>query len=102
MATADEVTRLRRITDLAADDPIYTDSLLGQLIDDLGIETAASQVWKEKAATLAGLVDTTESGSSRRLSQLYDQALKMGQAFAPAEPAGGPGGSTYTVEVERA
>lgn len=101
MATEADIARLRRITDLAPGDEIYTDTLLGQLIDDLGIEAAASQVWKEKAATLAGLVDTTESGSSRRLSQLYDNALKMGNAFAPVEPSA-LGGQSYTVEVERA
>lgn len=101
MASEAEVARLRRITDLSADDEIYTDTLLGQLIDDLGMESAASTVWKEKAAGLAGLVDTTESGSSRRLSQLYDQALKMGSAFTPPDPTPA-GASSFTVEIERA
>ncbi|KOX14983.1 hypothetical protein ADK66_03000 [Micromonospora sp. NRRL B-16802] len=100
MATEAEVARLRRITDLDENDPVYTESLLGLLIDDLGIEAAASQIWKEKAAAYAGLVDTTESGSSRRLSQLYDHALKMGDQFIPPDPTPA-GGSSYTVEIER-
>lgn len=100
MATEAEVARLRRITDLAENDPVYTESLLGLMIDDLGFETAASQIWKEKAAVYAGLVDTTESGSSRRLSQLHDHALKMGEALTPVDPTPA-GGSSYTVEIER-
>lgn len=100
MASEAEVARLRRITDLADDDSVYTDTLLGQLIDNLGIETAASQIWKEKAARYAGLVDTTESGSSRRLSQLWEHALKMGDEFTPVDPTPA-GGSSYTVEIER-
>jgi hypothetical protein len=100
MATADQISRLRRVTALEENDPIYTDSLLGGMIDDLGFEGAASQVWKEKAASVAGLVDTTESGSSRSLSQLRKGYMEM------ATGVGDPGGSdvlsgSFTVEIER-
>lgn len=101
MASLDEVARLRRLTDVAEDDETYTSDLLGQLIDDLGMETAAGTVWREKAAKYAGLVDVTESGSSRRLSQLYDQALRVGQTFTP-DPEDDTRGRSFTVEVERA
>lgn len=99
MATAEQVNSLRRATAIAADDELYTDSLLGGMIDDLGFETAAATVWREKAALVAGLVDTTESGSSRRLSQLREGYLAMAKAAAPDDT--GSKGITFTVGAER-
>jgi hypothetical protein len=100
MADADQIATLRRMTALADDDPVYTDSLLGGMIDDLGFEAAAAQVWREKAAVVAGLVDTTESGSSRNLSQLRKGYLEMASAINPQTPAE-TGGISYTVGIER-
>ncbi len=100
MATESEIARLRRVTDLAANDAVYTDELLSALIDELGFEATAASIWKEKAASFAGLVDTTESGSSRSLSQLYKNALEMSGTVGPAEEAVTSGGS-FTVEIER-
>ncbi|MEH1098196.1 hypothetical protein [Micromonospora sp. CPCC 205561] len=89
------------MTDLTEADETYTSDLLGLMIDDLGMEMAAAQVWREKAAKYAGLVDVTESGSSRRLSQLYDQALSVGNSFVP-DPTDDTRGRSFTVDVERA
>lgn len=100
MATETEIASLRRATGLDVSDPVYTDSLLGGMLDDLGFETAASTVWREKAASVAGLVDTTESGSSRALSQLRDAYLGMADAINPVT-GGSPAGSSFTVPVER-
>lgn len=97
---ADEATiaRFRRMTALAADDAVYTDAVIDGMIEDLGFEAAAASVWREKAATVAGLVDTTESGSSRKLSQLREAYLDMGGVIGgDAETGGG----SYTVEIER-
>ncbi len=76
---ADEATiaRLRRLTALSEDDQVYTDAVLDGMIEDLGFETAAAAIWQEKAAAVAGLVDTTESGSSRSLSKLREAYLGM-------------------------
>lgn len=104
MATPDQIAQLRRMTSLSDDDQVYTDEVLGVYIDNLGsLEAAASAIWREKASALAGLVDTTESGSSRRLSQLYDQALKMGQAFQPGDEDDTlqPRQASFTVGMER-
>lgn len=98
MASEDEIATLRRMTALEVDDAIYTDSLLGGMIDDLGFAAAAAQIWREKAATAAGLVDTTESGSSRSLSQLRKGYLEMASAIQPPETVDG---GSYTVEIER-
>lgn len=97
---ADEATiaRFRRVTDLPDNVEPWTDSYISNIIDELGFEAAAASVWREKAASYASLVDMTESGSTRRLSQLYDQALKMGSAI---DPETGTGGGSYTVEIER-
>lgn len=84
MASDTEIAMLRRMTDLAPDDSTYTDSLVGGMIDDLGIEPASRQIWREKAASVAALVDTTESGSSRSLSKLRDAYLGMAESSVTA------------------
>lgn len=101
MATDSEIARLRRMTDLAADDEVYTDELLGDLIDELGVEPASRSVWREKAASYAGMVDTTESGSSRALSQLYKHALEMAGSDDTTTEEPVTSGGSYTVEIER-
>lgn len=98
MASEVEVSRLRRMTDVSSSDLVYTSDLLSNLIDEIGFEQAASSIWKEKAAGYASLVDTSESGSSRSLSQLSKQALDMATKVAPQnEPSGG----SFTVGIER-
>jgi len=100
MASETEIATLRRMTDLSPDDATYTDSLVGGMIDDLGMEPAVRQVWREKAAAVAGLVDTTESGSSRALSKLRDAYLGMADASNTSVEETGHSKS-YTVGVER-
>lgn len=99
MASVTDIASLRRATALDPADPVYTDSLLGGMIDDLGFDTAAATVWREKAAAVAGMVDTTESGSSRALSQLRKGYMEMASAAKPESEAVGSG--SYTVAVER-
>jgi hypothetical protein len=101
MATETEVLSLRRATGLDTNDPTYTYEVLAGIIDDLGsVEAAAGAVWTEKAASFAGVVDTTESGSTRRLSQLHQQALAMRQTFVPS-PDDETEGRSFTVGIER-
>lgn len=97
---ADEATiaRFRRMTALDPADTVYTDAVIDGMIEDLGFEAAAASVWREKAATVAGLVDTTESGSSRKLSQLREAYLDMGGVIGGDVDTGG---GSYTVEIER-
>jgi hypothetical protein len=82
MATESELARFRRLTALEDSDAVYTDAVIDGMIEDLGFEAAAAAVWREKAAAVAGLVDTTESGSSRRLSQLREAYVAMGGSFS--------------------
>lgn len=99
MADEAQLVSLRRLTALEEDDVTYTDSVLGGMIDQLGFETAAATIWREKAAAAAGLVDITESGSSRRLSGLAGAYLNMARAVMPE--ATGTEGQSFTVEIER-
>ncbi len=100
MATPEEVQQLRRMTGLDPDDTVYTGDLLSTYIDNLGtLELAASAIWGEIAAQAASLVDVTESGSSRRLSQLTDNAIKMRGALGGVDDTSG--GGSFTVGMER-
>lgn len=81
MASTEDVVRLRRLAD-AADTTAYPSQELSDRIDTAGtVEAAAADLWREKAAGYAALVDTTEGNSSRKLSQLQTQALAMAKQF---------------------
>jgi hypothetical protein len=82
------------------DDPTYTDSLLGGMIDDLGMEAAVRQVWLEKAASVAELVDITESGSSRSFSKLRDAYLGMASSVGGSDTTP-TGKGSFTVGITR-
>lgn len=99
MATELDIARFRRLTDLPDSVEPWTDTYISNIIDQLGFEAAASSVWREKAASVAGLTDITESGSTRRLSTLYSQYLAMGSAVAPVEEE--VSGGSFTVGIER-
>lgn len=80
MADIADVARLRRLVSEPTE-ASYTDAALVALIDELGIDLSAARIWREKAASYADLVDTTEGSSSRKLSQLQGQALAMASNF---------------------
>ena len=81
MATTDDVARLRRLTNEPTT-ATYSDLVFSGMIDTAGsVDAAATEVWREKAASYAGLVDTTEGSSSRKMSQLRDAALKMAEIY---------------------
>jgi len=91
MATAEDVARLRRLTNEPTD-TTYDNIALSAYIDTAeSVELAAAEVWREKAAKYAGLVDTTEGSSSRKMSQLRDAALKMAELYG--------GGSATIVDL---
>lgn len=102
MATTDEISALRRaIAEPANVDP-YTDVYLGALIDLEGsTDKAAASVWTQKAASAASLVDMSESGSSRKLSQLQDNFMKMAKTFREGDTAPVTGSTSFTLPIER-
>lgn len=103
MATEAEIAELRLKTDLPESDPPYTNEFLSALIDaQESVDGAAGVVWRHKAASYASLVDTSESGSSRKMSQLQENALRMASladvdALAPSDLTG----FAYTIPIER-
>lgn len=91
MATAEQIVSLRLLIAEPNDVAPFSDAELGERIDaaDSDLDLVAYEVWTEKAASYAGAVDTTESGSSRKLSQLQDNALEMAASFQTrATPTG--------------
>lgn len=106
MADQSEITRLRLLIGEPEDTAPWTDDVLSGIIDESeDLDVAALQVWEAKAASAASMVDTTESGSSRRMSQLHDQALKMVSYYrGRTDPSTEPPdlqGYAYTTPIER-
>lgn len=64
--------------------PALTDEAVGGLIDLKGLNLAVSYLWTRYAATLTGLVDVSESGSSRKLGDLLKNALSMSKSYSVA------------------
>jgi hypothetical protein len=91
MAAVDYLDDLRDLVN-EPDAETWSDEVLVEIltlytVDGVtNISRAAAEVWTRKAAHLSGMVNVTESGSSRSLSQLYDHALSMAKYHA----AGGP------------
>lgn len=102
----DELAFLRQIISEPADSPTWPDSRFetiaaGALQDDGSYNhtLTAALLWEAKAADAVELVNTSESGSSRSMGQVFDHAVKMaeryrGNATSPATTA--PAGLTST------
>lgn len=103
MASPTLITQLRVLINDDTQPYEYTAPTLSETIDAAGgdVRKAAGQVWATKASRLAGLVDVTEGSSSRKLSQLYKQALDMatfyGADSATATTAGARSGTRAIV-----
>lgn len=82
MATMTEVDELRLATNIISTDAPYTDEYMLAVIDAAGsVNGAAARIWRQKAAQYAEAVDMSESGSSRKMSQLSAQALTMASHY---------------------
>ena len=81
MATPEEVAALRLLIAEPNEDT-YTDSNLMERLDAAAsADAVAYQIWTEKAASAAELVDVSEGGSSRKMGDVYEQALDMARVF---------------------
>jgi hypothetical protein len=87
MASAELISALRLLIAESTEDS-YTDTALSDRIDaaDGSLNLVAFNVWTEKAAKYAALVDITEGGSSRKNSSLQSQALIMARQFQAMLP----------------
>jgi phage-related minor tail protein len=86
MASVSDIAKLRKNTD-EPDETTFSDAYVGELIDALGVAGASAEVWREKAASYAKLVNTQEAGASRSLSDLMKNALAMAKSFDTEEAA---------------
>jgi preprotein translocase subunit SecA len=83
---------------------VYTDDALDLLYDNnLGdINATAAEVWSEKAAQAAILVDTSEGDSSRKNSQVFTQAQQQAKMFdaraATVSPSTARSATTRAIE----
>lgn len=87
MATPDQIAELRRLINEPTNTEPWTDTVLGVRIDaHTGTLSAlAATIWREKAASYAGMVDIKEGNSDRKLSQLHKQALEMANHLGGGE-----------------
>ncbi len=82
MATIEEIEELRDLINEPDDTNGWTDEKLATLLDaTLTMNEAASRAWSMKATTVAALVDVSESGSSRKLSDVHKNYLAMAKHF---------------------
>lgn len=81
MAHIDELRRLTGEAD--PEDSDFRDEYLQIVLDrnSDSLNASARDIWLEKAAKYAELVDITEAGSSRRNSVLHKQAMEMAKHF---------------------
>ncbi len=82
MATDEQVATLRpMIGELT--EASYTDEVLKVIIEQAenDLDLAAAVVWEQKASSYSTLVDVSESGSSRSMSQIYKNALAQAKYY---------------------
>jgi len=82
--TPDQLTKVNLLRSYTGDTLAnLTDYEVWQLIVAVNgdVDAAAAQSWRTYAAKTAKLIDVSEGSSSRKLSQLYSQALKMADSF---------------------
>ena len=99
MATQLQIEELR-INTRTVGDPTYTDEFLGGLIDAYGLTESELKVWTAKRNTVAALVDISEGGSSRKMSQLFDQYSKIVAGYGE-DTSSSAGRAPRTREITR-
>lgn len=92
MATAEQIAVLRAKINQPDNIEPYTDAALGALIDAAEGDTdeVAGSIWGQKAASFSTLVDVSESGSSRKMGDLYKNAMAMSNFFSNKAAADDP------------
>lgn len=100
MATPGEIAEVRDKTNELTQDP-YTDEEISAKVDLLGVELAIADVWRAKAARYADLVNTSEAGASRALSDLSKNALAQAEHWEDVGGADEPAAPPARVHVIR-
>lgn len=102
MAEKAAIDALRLLIAEPDDKAPYTDLALSIRLDVAASPVGlAADIWREKAANYAALVNVSESGSSRALSDLHKNALEMAKHFGSVDPANPGTGSAVRGVVMR-
>lgn len=99
MATVSDISQTRRNVNELDDSGGYTDVIIGNYIDELGVAGASAKIWGEKAASYQSLVDVTEAGATHKFSDLYKSALAMQDWWTTQVPS--TSGSPKVRVIER-
>lgn len=103
MAEPEDIDRVRKGTN----EPTtanYSDEYIGDLVDAIGVSGACVSIWEDKSAKFSTMGDVSEAGASHKLSQLYDNAMKMlayWKAQAEEEAGGSPSGRPKVRKIQR-
>lgn len=81
--TDEQLKTLRRMIGDEVAPNLYSDADLAAYLNaNAGDFTiTAGKIWREKAATYAKSVDISEAGSSRKMSDMFDNALAMAKWY---------------------
>ena len=84
----------------------YSDAMLAAYLErnSFDLQITAAEIWREKAAAYADLVDISSAGNSRKLSQLYDRAVQQAVAYdaqAGVTPGSAGGGHIVINDIVR-
>jgi len=102
MATTEEIAILRIYIAQPEDIEPYTDAILEAVIDVSDtLRLAAAEIWDSKSASVAHLVDISEGGSSRKMSELYDRYVATAARYRGARADVPLAGITQTRPVVR-
>jgi hypothetical protein len=84
VATASEIAYVRELINEPDENGAWSDDRISEFIEQnrnsdgtVNLKLPASDIWGVKAVAFSQLVDVSESGSSRKMSQLFENALKL-------------------------
>jgi hypothetical protein len=102
VATSFEIAQLRlEIKELIDAEP-FTNEFLAELIDANGLADSAYSIWKAKRNAVASLVDISEGGSTRKMSQLFDNYDKIVKSYEAALVVDTEGSESYAPRTRKA
>lgn len=89
-----QIDDLRRAVNEPEGDSKYGDAELEEILlrNSGSLPAAAAEVWRQKAAIAAQLVDMQEGESRRNLSDLSENALRMADVYQKQADDGSAGG----------
>lgn len=81
MASVEDIQEVKHLAYVPLEAFVVADEDLEVLVDAKGINGSVAHLWTRYASSLAGLVDVSESGSSRKLGDLHKNALAIAKTY---------------------